>query len=255
MSKKSIFKLNQEIAAFIKEKDAKGEAYSLTDVEYINQYKGDGGLASAGAESRGLLYEYYTPDTVISYMWGMARQSGFTNGKVLEPSCGTGRFLRYADPDKDQVVAYEYNGDNNISARICEITYPWATVRNEHFESIFYTGNKRTGHPAEFDLVIGNPPYGDFTGKYAGKLREGKIFKGYTYDQYFIWAGLKLLKPGGVLVMIVPSSLADNRDRYVGVKGDFLSMAMFVQGIRMPYKIFETTEVQTDILVFKKEAK
>lgn len=34
-------------------------------------------------------------------MWGLAFQYGFTSGVILEPSCGTGRFLRYVDPTAD----------------------------------------------------------------------------------------------------------------------------------------------------------
>ena len=55
------FELNRKIEAFIKAKDSKGEHYSVEDIEFIQQYEGDGGQGSKGATGEGLLYEFYTP--------------------------------------------------------------------------------------------------------------------------------------------------------------------------------------------------
>jgi type I restriction-modification system DNA methylase subunit len=145
-----------------------------------------------------------------------------------------------------------------VSYHICKNTYPFARIFNAQFESHFYRGEKRIERSQEYDLVIGNPPYGKFTGYYSGPNRERrkvaseKLFKGATYDQYFMWAGIKLLKPGGLCIMIVPSDFLQNASSYERVKRDIYEMADLVDAYRMPSGLFDFTQITTDILVFKK---
>jgi hypothetical protein len=54
--------LNTEIETFIAGRDASGGDYSQSDIAYIQQYSGSGGLASKGARGVEILYEFYTPD-------------------------------------------------------------------------------------------------------------------------------------------------------------------------------------------------
>ncbi|MGB0177011.1 MAG: hypothetical protein ACPF9D_07590, partial [Owenweeksia sp.] len=114
------------IEAFIKKKDAAGEPYSVADKVFISAYEGAGGLASKGATGQGLLHEFYTPAWLCKKMWELAHFHGYDGGPILEPSCGTGRFLKNA-PAKANVSAFEINP---VSARISEILYPKATVYN-----------------------------------------------------------------------------------------------------------------------------
>ena len=131
-------------------------------------------------------------------------------------------------------------------------------MHKDYFESIFYSGKTRVGHAAEYDLVIGNPPYGDFGGPYSGKKGEKAstvkvpLFRGSTYDQYFIWAGIELLKPGGLLIYIIPSSFLDNDKKYELFKDEIYSKADLINAYRMPFELFEFTGIGTDIVVFKK---
>ena len=86
--------LNKEIEEFIKRKDSLEEAYTPSDLSFINQYEGSGGQGGKGAKGEGVLYEYYTPEFICNHMWELARHHGFQAGEsVLEPSCGTGRFF------------------------------------------------------------------------------------------------------------------------------------------------------------------
>lgn len=251
--------LNAEIKALVKYKVDKGESWSLDEIAFIQRYTGDGGIKSE--DTLGVLYEFYTPHPIASRMVQLAYNHGFVGGHVLEPSVGIGRFLNYLDPSNCYVDAYEFNENvetgekDDTSFQICKATYPWANIRNQQFESIFYDGNVRVGHPAEYDLVVGNPPYGEFTGYYAGKKREKRDqsgFKGQTYDQYFLWAGIELLKPGGLLVFIIPSSFMDNDKSYNKFKRTLYKKADLIDAYRLPYRIFEFTGIGTDIVVFRK---
>lgn len=255
MSKKQA-DINREIRAFLKKaEDDKRTSFNANEVASINRYTGSGGLADKGESGRGLLYEYYTPESLVSAMWTEVRKLGFTTGKILEPSCGTGRFLRYISPHGENVVdAYEFNKDDATGYKIASITYPWVNIKYAPFESHFYnTKDRRIDPVEEYDLVIGNPPYGKFSGFYSGPKREGKLFKGHTYDQYFLWRSIQVLKPGGLCCMIVPSAFVDNDSKYKDFKSELLEMATIEKGFRVPAGVFKTTQIQTDILIFRKK--
>src|SRR4051812_20991384 len=90
---KSQVNTNHEIEELIKVKDAKGEPYSKTEIDLLNQYEGWGGQGKAAPTGEGLLYEFYTPDYIVDLMWKLAYKHGYTGGTVLEPSIATGRLI------------------------------------------------------------------------------------------------------------------------------------------------------------------
>lgn len=242
---------NDDIAAFVGKQDVENRPYTDKDIDYIMHFTGYGGMANEGAKGKGLLYEYYTPEPIVKAMWGLAYLHGFTNGAILEPSCGTGRFIKYIDPTQNTVTAYQFSGDDPTSYYIAKAAYPWVNLHNNYFESIFYNGEKREDKSGLYDLVIGNPPYGTFTGYYSGSKREGKRFPGVrTYDQYFIAAGIHLLKSGGLLVFIIPSTLLSGA--YPEFKEWLSTKADLLEAYRLP-SIFTKTTLLTDIIVFKKK--
>jgi hypothetical protein len=138
--------------------------YSSDEKNFIRKYSGYGGLDKYGATGKGGLFEYYTPKEVIERMWVLAYKYGYNNGSMLETSIGIGEFLQYA-PKDIRIVGYEIN---EFSAKICKILYPTAEVHVQPFEKTFIGKNNWTmkdnlGSLEKFDLVIGNPPYGDFS--------------------------------------------------------------------------------------------
>ncbi|MBN4062177.1 N-6 DNA methylase [Bacteroidales bacterium AH-315-I05] len=251
--KKNQHELNREIEGFIVEKDNEEEEYhySLEDKNFISQYSGSGGLIKQGAEGKGILYEYYTPDEIVKQMWGLANKYGYNNGAVLEPACGTGNFLKYA-PGSAEITGYEINPYAN---RIAEILYPHATIYQLLFETIFFAGYvhlKDDFGGAKYDLVIGNPPYGEFSGKWAG-MGEKKWTGAAEYDHYFLTRGLDLLKSDGLLVFIIPSAFLTNGAKYNKIKEKIAAKADLLDAYRLPTGIFKTTDIGTDIVVFKKK--
>lgn len=83
-------------------------------------------------------------------------------------------------------------------------------------------GNKKD-FSQQYDLVIGNPPYGEHRGFYKGLGEEPKISK---YEDYFVKRSLDSLKPNGVLAMVLPSGWL-NRQKS-------LENANIVEGFRLP---------------------
>lgn len=245
--------INANIAAKVRAKLTSGEVWTQPELDSLQHYTGAGGLHQEGATDTGILHEFYTPDDIIARMWALAYQYGFAGGKVLEPSAGTGRFLRYVDPANCTVRAFEVD---EISGNILKACFPWADVTIGPFETMFYPNGpaqKRVQPAADFDLVIGNPPYGARTGNYQGKQLEGRYTIANTLDQYFIEKGVSLLKPNGLLVFIVPSAFLGNDGKYNAFKDQLAETADLIDAYRMPLKIFDFTGVGTDIIVIRKK--
>lgn len=247
---KNQHELNKAIEQFIAEKDESGTGYTEEDKQYIAKYSGAGGLAKKGASGKGLLYEYFTDDAIVQKMWGLAFKYGYNGGAVLEPSCGTGNFFKYL-PAEVMATGYEINP---TSKRIAELLYPHVAIHQASFESIFFKGNihlKDDFGNARYDLIIGNPPYGEFSGRYAGMGEKGWT-KATRYEDYFITRGLDLLSPGGLLIYIIPSSFLKSGTSKVKEK-IAEKIEPLTDGYRNPSGVFTTTDIGTDIIVMKKK--
>lgn len=245
---KTQYNLNQNIEQFLGEKTAEDASFSVEDIAYVNQFTGYGGMAQFGAAGKGLLSEYFTPVEVVEKMVGLAYKHGYSGGAVLEPSCGIGRFLHYFAPVVE-VDAFEINP---ISHRITALNFPNFNIRHAYFNELFIERNgKPKAFSADYNLVIGNPPYGDFTGKFTTK--ERKITGATRYEDYFLLRGLDVLKPGGLLVYIIPSSFLDGKNSKA--KERISKQAKLLDAYRLPKRIFKQTDIQTDIVVFQKHGR
>lgn len=253
------FKLNRAIEELIKSKGMSSAAsdYTTDEKMFIKKYSGMGGLEKFGAEGIGLLYEYFTPDEVVKKMWGLAYKHGYNNGRVLEPSCGIGSFLEYA-PDKSNPVGYEINP---YSAIIAKVLYPKTTIIEQPFETIFIKDNSsikaKTAKLDKYDLVIGNPPYGNFNSKFAG-MGEKQYTKAKNYVEYFMLRGLDLLNTDGLLIMIIGVEVAAGGTPFLQqgmtpTKEMIAERGDLVEAYRLPNGVFDRTDVLTDIVVIKKK--
>lgn len=248
--KSQFLSVNEQIEKLLAEKANSSSPLSEEERQLLLRFQPAGGKAKQGATGAGLLYEYFTPDEVVRKMWGLAFKHGYTNGDVLEPSCGIGAFLPYVPDSAERTVAYEINP---TSAQITSLLHPWAEVNSGPFEKRFFFGANPHladyGDP-EFDLVIGNPPYGSFEGIYAG-MGEKRYTKTNRYEEYFVFRGLDLLKSNGLLVYIVPSSFLSGKLNKT--KQEIATKATLIDAYRLPNGIFPTTQIGTDIIVLRKK--
>jgi len=250
------YQLNMEIEALIQLKDSKNKRYSKADIDFISQYQGSGGLASKGAKGRGILDEYFTPDYISEIMYQLALKYGYDGGPVLEPSIATGNIIK-PFPKKTKIVGFEISP---ISKRICELRFPNATIYDKYFETAFLepprfyskVSNKKVTWLSDypFSLVIGNPPYGKHSNKYTAYFSGKDRFK--QVEIFFMYKGLQLLKSGGLLVFITSSGFMRNGNTYSAEKKRIGEIADFVDAYRLP-KVFRSTDVPTDILIFKRK--
>jgi type I restriction-modification system DNA methylase subunit len=155
----------------------------------------------------------------------------------------------YAIPEtyRKNVNGFEINP---VTAGIAKIFHQDMNVRTDSFESLFMD---KKGHKKEFvadyDLAIGNPPYGDPRGFYKGLGEESKISR---YEIYFMKRSLDLLKEGGTLAMVVPSGFLRGTES-LGGKTGIASMGKLVEAWRLPNGAFDSTDVGTDIVIFQKK--
>ena len=217
------------------------ENLNITDdlKEICNQYK-SGGTAKEG---RGILDEYYTDSTIVDAIRNLIKDQlqNKVEISVLEPSVGTGNFL-YASKDlalKSIITAFEIN---ETTAKIAKILHPEADIHLRSFETEFIDekGNKKDEYLL-YDLVIGNPPYGEHRGLYKGLGEEPKIAK---YEDYFVKRSLDSLRTDGILAMVLPSGWLNRQKN--------LQNATLVEGFRLPNGAFAGTQIGTDIIILKK---
>lgn len=244
MNLKEAFKLNKEIEQFIKNKKASGNPYTEDEVSYVNQYTGFGGMWSldSNLEADRGLYEYYTPFAVIEKMVSLAERAGYRHGgKVLEPSCGVGRFLHYF-PESTEVVGCE---PDEISCEIARANFQSYDIRQQTFNELFIdrAGNSLTIKP-EYQLIIGNPPYGQFKGRFTAAEKKATGAK--TYPEYFLRRGANLLLPGGIIAYIIPSAWMDSEIE--------IPRLDLIEAYRMPISTFGgQTDISTDIVIYQKQ--
>lgn len=216
---------------------------NLTDdlKDICGQFKSGG----TSKEGRGILDEYYTDSKIVDAIRNLIKGQ-FKNRQeisVLEPSVGTGNFL-YAAKElgvKTNVTAFEIN---ETTAKIAKVFHPEADIHLRSFETEFIDekGNKKE-FSEKYDLVIGNPPYGEHRGLYKGLGEEPKISK---YEDYFVKRSLDSLKPNGILAMVLPSGWLNRQSQ--------LKNAQLIEGFRLPSGVFAGTGIGTDIIILKKDS-
>ncbi|MPS73103.1 MAG: restriction endonuclease subunit R [Chryseobacterium sp.] len=133
---------------------------------------------------------------------------------------------------------------NETTATIAKILHPEATINLRSFETEFIDekGNKKN-LSQQYDLVIGNPPYGEHRGLYKGLGEEPKISK---FEDYFVKRSLDVLKDDGILAMVLPSGWLNRQKN--------LEIAELVKAFRLPAGAFAGTQVGTDIIILKKSS-
>lgn len=109
----------------------------------------------------------------------------------------------------------------------------------------------------QFDVIVGNPPYVDV--KELDNKTVKKLFEKYPTVEnrmnlysVFVERGLELLKQGGYFGFIIPNSILMN-DSYKKIRKLLLENVCLKEIVRMPDNVFEGVNVETIILIYKKD--
>jgi len=227
------------------------EQITEADKAVLSMYVGAGGRKNENDKSnKAVLSEYYTPRKIVNKIWQLVdKYLPQQNKTCIEPSSGIGRF---AEGRQEKFTMFEYDP---TSARIAKILHPEAEVVQGEFEKNWIReGRFNQKNFEKFDCSVGNPPYMEHSGIYAG-MGEGKEFK--RAESYFIDRTLKTLKENGVLAMVIPSGMLNSNGKTGTYAKDMTILAKeceLLEAWRLPSESFDKTNIGTDIIVLRKKA-
>lgn len=189
---------------------------------------------------------HYTSRTVVEAMWGAMRNFGFTGGRALEPTIGSGNFLGLQPADLSAQTDWFASELDPVTGRIAKHLYPRATV----FDGMGF--QDAPFRPATFDIAIGNPPFGGDNSRVGNKQMHPDLGRMKVHNFVIAKTG-QLLREGGIMGMVVTHRFLDAMDAEAR---DVLAPNFhFLGAVRLPNTAFKAnagTEVTTDIVFFQK---
>ena len=198
-------------------------------------------IRAASASTRNA---HYTAKPVVEFMWRAAQRLGFNGGLVLEPSVGTGNFIGLIPKElrgNTHVTGIELD---SLTARIAGALYPRSNIIQSGFEKLPLPED-------QFDLAIGNPPFGAEGLRFSYKPE----LNGTSIHNQFFRASMDAVRPGGLQIMVVSRFLLDKQD--ANDRHELAKQARLLGAIRLPGAAFKgnaLTEVVTDILVLQRRS-
>lgn len=212
------------------------------------------------------LDEFFTPKWTAQIMFDLAIKHGFKGGSILEPSFGHGVFFDVAieNSSKTELGIKEENlyGFEIYKPNfdVVKKNHPKAKLFDHNFEyqfidkDIFFRKNKIEKSidfkNKQFDLVLGNPPYGKHTSPHSFYFDNKMQIR---YEGFFIWLALQKVKKGGLVVFIINSLWLQNGNLYNHQKEQIAKLGDLIDAYRLPNKTFKDTDIATDIVVFRKK--
>ncbi|HEL1633707.1 TPA: DEAD/DEAH box helicase family protein [Streptococcus suis] len=186
------------------------------------------------------LTAYYTDPALIRQMWDKLERDGFTGGKILDPSMGTGNFFA-AMPKHLRENSELYGVElDTITGTIAKHLHPNSHIEVKGFETVAFNDNS-------FDLVISNVPFANI------RIADNRYDRPYMIHDYFVKKSLDLVHDGGQVAIISSTGTMDKRTE--NILQDIRETTEFLGGIRLPdsaFKAIAGTSVTTDMLFFQK---
>ena len=261
---KEKFRNNMAAINLLHELEIENRLATPKEQEVLSRYVGWGGLSmafdehnAAWAEEFKELYAslspeeyraamestltaFYTPPVVIKAMYDALDRLGFSQGNILEPSCGTGNFFGLL-PESMQNSKLHGVEIDSLTGRLAKQLYPKANIAIEGFE--------KTNLPDDhFDVVLGNVPFGEI------RVNDSRYnAQKFLIHDYFFAKALDKVRAGGVVMFITSKGTMDKASpevrKYIAQRAELLG------AIRLPDNTFKAnagTEVTSDILILQK---
>jgi N12 class adenine-specific DNA methylase/predicted ABC-type ATPase len=243
--RKSTFEERQKLAKYVGWGGLKG-VFDPNNKQFNKQYNELKSLLTKEefeSARASILNSHFTSPVIVKGIYDAVEKLGFRNGRVLEPSMGSGNFFGMMPlqmRDKSNLHGVELD---NLTSRLASALYPNAVIATS-------TGFQDYQVPqGYFDMAIGNPPFGSET--IVDKDRSK--YSGLSIHNYFIAKMLDKVREGGIVPVVVSHSFLDAMTPKA--RELIASQANLVAGVRLPYTAFKEnagTDVITDILFFQK---
>lgn len=264
-------KANMAAVRLVKRLQSAGRAYASKDEqEVLSKYVGWGGLKSVFDPSssrkqdqdarkeleslltreeffearQSVLNAHYTRPEVIEFMYSALGHFGFKGGDTLEPTFGVGNFIGAMPKDmadKSKVYGSELDP---VSAAIGRYLYPDAELIQGGFQDAEFPMGK-------FDVVVGNPPFGDEAVTDRNMARRD--ISGMKIHNYVMAKSGMHLRPGGIMAMVVTHRFLDTPNPEA--RNHLAQNFKMLGAVRMPNDAFKDsagTEVVTDIIFLQR---
>jgi len=151
---------------------------------------------------------YYTPSEVA---FSMIAEHTKPVSTFLDPCCGTGLFLLQASEiisDPEHISGYDMD---EIAVHIARLNLLLKFPNHEFTPKIYHRCGLLDPDP-KFDVVATNPPWGaHFSTEELAQLQNLYRLESNESFSFFIKAGLRNLKPNGVLSILLPESFLNIR--------------------------------------------
>ncbi|NMS88145.1 SAM-dependent DNA methyltransferase, partial [Clostridioides difficile] len=175
------------------------------------------------AAKESTLTAFYTPPVVIKAMYEALDRLGFSQGNILEPSCGTGNFFGLLPENMAGSKLHGVEIDP-LTGEIAKQLYQKAKIAVEGFEDTKLPDN-------HFDVVLGNVPFGEF------KVDDSRYnAQKFLIHDYFFAKALDKVRTGGVVMFVTSKGAMDKASpevrRYIAQRAELLG------AVRLPDNTF-----------------
>lgn len=218
----------------------------ITHTDVFQAYTGDGGLHGLQFSDYDNYHEYseakrdieqgqfFTPHQLSKYLVDCIRPT--QQDLIADLTCGMGNFFNYL-PNESNV----YGNELDIKAyKVAKYLYPQVHIENHDIRH--YKPSER------FDIVLGNPP---FNLKWTVGSDE------YLSQLYYCIKSAELLRPGGIMALIVPNSFLADQFMDGGMIREMDELFNFIVQFDLPvdsFRQFGNPHVETKMMIFQRQS-
>lgn len=222
------------------------DKFNITSEDVFNSYTGDGALHGLEFKDYNSFYDYteakkekeqgqfFTSHRISKFLVDCVKPT--EHDLVIDLTSGMGNFFNYL-PNELNV----YGNEIDIKAyRVSKFLYPNATLTNQDIRNLKLD--------VQFDFVLGNPPF---------NLNWQVGSTEYLSQLFYCIKSYEVLKPGGIMALIVPKSFLNDEFKDGGMIKEINNMFNFICQFELPSDSFNHVGVSnfpTKIMLFQKKS-
>ena len=222
------------------------EKYGITSQDIFNSYTGDGGLHQLNFNDYDSFHRYteakkeiengqfFTPANISKFLIDCLKPS--QTELIADLTAGVGVFTNYLPIEQNIYL----NEIDLKAVKVMRYLYPNANITNDDIR--YYKPE------VLFDLIIGNPPF-----NLKWKINQDE----YLSQLYYCFKSYELLKPMGIMALIVPNSFLNDEFIDGNIIKQINEKFNFIVQFNLPSNSFKNVGVsnfETKIMIFQKKS-